>query len=98
MKRYELIEKHERVLQECAMAGISVQDWKNAEIYRFVQKRREQDGLLRAQGQGPVRNLGGHRLEDPPEHGKTRNYHIMIVKKGNKVTRRASLLFFFADE
>ena len=41
MKRYELIEKHERVLQECAMAGISVQDWKNAEIYRFVQKLRE---------------------------------------------------------
>lgn len=40
MKRYELIEKHERVLQECAMAGISVQDWKNAEIYRFVQKLR----------------------------------------------------------
>ena len=38
MKRYELIEKHERVLQECAMAGITVQDWKNAEIYRFVQK------------------------------------------------------------
>ncbi len=40
MKRYERIEKHERVLQECAMAGISVQDWKNAEIYRFVQKLR----------------------------------------------------------
>ncbi len=40
MKRYELIEKHERVLQECAMAGISVQDWKNAEIYRFVHKLR----------------------------------------------------------
>lgn len=40
MKRYELIERHERVLQECAMAGISVQDWKNAEIYRFVQKLR----------------------------------------------------------
>lgn len=38
MKRYELVEKHERVLQECAMAGITVQDWKNAEIYRFVQK------------------------------------------------------------
>lgn len=38
MKRYELIEKHESVLQECAMAGISVQDWKNAEIYRFVHK------------------------------------------------------------
>ena len=38
MTRYELIEKHERVLQECAMAGVSVQDWKNAEIYRFVQK------------------------------------------------------------
>lgn len=40
MTRYELIERHERVLQECAMAGISVQDWKNAEIYRFVQKLR----------------------------------------------------------
>ena len=40
MKRYELIEKHESVLQECAMAGITVQDWKNAEIYRFVQKLR----------------------------------------------------------
>ena len=40
MKRYELIERYERVLQECAMAGITVQDWKNAEIYRFVQKLR----------------------------------------------------------
>lgn len=40
MTRYELIERHERVLQECEMAGISVQDWKNAEIYRFVQKLR----------------------------------------------------------
>lgn len=40
MTRYELIERHERVLQECAMAGISVQDWQNAEIYRFVQKLR----------------------------------------------------------
>ncbi len=40
MKRYELIEKYESVLQECAMAGINVQDWKNAEIYRFVQKLR----------------------------------------------------------
>ena len=40
MTRDELIERHERVLQECAMAGISVQDWKNAEIYRFVQKLR----------------------------------------------------------
>lgn len=40
MKRFELIERHERVLQECAMAGITVQDWKNAEIYRFVQKLR----------------------------------------------------------
>lgn len=40
MTRYELIERHERVLQDCAMAGISVQDWKNAEIYRFVQKLR----------------------------------------------------------
>lgn len=41
MKRYELVEKHERVLQECAMAGITVQDWKNAEIYRFVQKLKD---------------------------------------------------------
>ena len=40
MKRHELVEKHEHVLQECAMAGITVQDWKNAEIYRFVQKLR----------------------------------------------------------
>ena len=40
MKRYELVERHESVLQECAMAGITVQDWKNAEIYRFVQKLR----------------------------------------------------------
>lgn len=40
MTRLELIERHERVLQECAMAGISVQDWKNAEIYRYVQKLR----------------------------------------------------------
>ena len=40
MTRIELIERHESVLQECARAGISVQDWKNAEIYRFVQKLR----------------------------------------------------------
>lgn len=40
MKRYELVERYESVLQECAMAGISVQDWKNAEIYRFVHKLR----------------------------------------------------------
>jgi hypothetical protein len=40
MTRYELVERHERVLQECAMAGITVQDWRNAEIYRFVQKLR----------------------------------------------------------
>ena len=40
MTRYELVERHERMLQECAMAGITVQDWKNAEIYRFVQKLR----------------------------------------------------------
>ena len=40
MTRIELIERQERVLQECAMAGISVQDWKNAEIYRYVQKLR----------------------------------------------------------
>lgn len=41
MTRYELVERHERVLQECAMAGISVQDWKNAEIYRFVQELKD---------------------------------------------------------
>ena len=46
MTRYELIERHERVLQECAMAGISVQDWKNAEIYRFVQKLRSDGNKL----------------------------------------------------
>lgn len=40
MTRLELIERHEAVLQECAMAGISVHDWKNAEIYRYVQKLR----------------------------------------------------------
>jgi hypothetical protein len=40
MTRYELVERHESVLQECAMAGITVQDWRNAEIYRFVQKLR----------------------------------------------------------
>ena len=40
MTRYELVERHESVLQECAMAGITVQDRKNAEIYRFVQKLR----------------------------------------------------------
>lgn len=41
MTRYELIERYEGILQECAMAGISVNDWKNAEIYRFVQKLKE---------------------------------------------------------
>lgn len=40
MKRYDIIERYESVLQECAMAGITVQDWKNAEIYRYVQKLR----------------------------------------------------------
>ncbi len=40
MKRYELIERYEDILRECARAGISVQDWKNVEIYRFVQKLR----------------------------------------------------------
>jgi hypothetical protein len=40
LKRHELVERYEEVLQICAMAGISVQDWKNAEIYRFVQKLR----------------------------------------------------------
>ena len=40
MTRYELVERHESVLQECAMAGVTVQDWRNAEIYRFVQKLR----------------------------------------------------------
>lgn len=37
MTRYELIERHGRALQECAAAGVSVHDWKNAEVYRFVQ-------------------------------------------------------------
>ena len=36
MTRYELIERHGRALQECAAAGVSIHDWKNAEIYRFV--------------------------------------------------------------
>lgn len=40
MKCYEIVEKYEEILRECSMAGISVQDWKNAEIYRFVQKLR----------------------------------------------------------
>lgn len=40
MRRIDLIEKYEDILQECAMAGVSVQDWKNAEIYRYVQKLR----------------------------------------------------------
>lgn len=40
MKRIDIIERYESVLQECAMAGITVQDWKNAEIYRYVQKLR----------------------------------------------------------
>lgn len=38
MTRYEIVERYEDILRECAMAGISVQDWKNAEIYRYVQK------------------------------------------------------------
>lgn len=40
MRRIDLIERYEDILQECAMAGVSVQDWKNAEIYRYVQKLR----------------------------------------------------------
>lgn len=40
MRRIDLIEKYEDILQECAMAGVCVQDWKNAEIYRYVQKLR----------------------------------------------------------
>ena len=40
MTRYDLIARHEDVLRECARAGISVQDWRNAEIYRFIQKLR----------------------------------------------------------
>lgn len=38
MTRYDIVERYEDVLRECALAGISIQDWKNAEIYRFVQK------------------------------------------------------------
>lgn len=38
--KYDLIERYSEVLQACAMAGISVQDWKHAEIYRYVQKLR----------------------------------------------------------
>lgn len=40
MTKYQLIEKYEDILRECAMAGVAVNDWKNAEIYRFVQKLR----------------------------------------------------------
>ncbi|MBQ2015994.1 MAG: hypothetical protein II207_03225 [Clostridia bacterium] len=40
MRRIELIEKYESMLQECAMAGVDVQDWKHAEIYRYVHKLR----------------------------------------------------------
>lgn len=41
MTKYELVEKYEDILRECAMAGIAVNDWRNAEIYRFVQKLRD---------------------------------------------------------
>lgn len=40
MTRYEIVEKYEAILRECSMAGINTQDWRNAEIYRFVQKLR----------------------------------------------------------
>lgn len=40
MTRYEIIERYESILRECSMAGISTQDWKSAEVYRFVQKLR----------------------------------------------------------
>lgn len=40
MTKYELVEKYEDILRECAMAGVAVNDWKSAEIYRFVQKLR----------------------------------------------------------
>lgn len=40
MTRYEFIAQHEDVLRLCAMAGVTVQDWKNAEIYRYVMKLR----------------------------------------------------------
>jgi hypothetical protein len=40
MTRYELIEQYEEILRDCARAGISVNDWRNAEIYRFIQKLR----------------------------------------------------------
>lgn len=39
-RKYDLVDKYSDILQTCAMAGITVQDWKNAEIYRFVQKMR----------------------------------------------------------
>lgn len=40
MKRIEIIEQHEDILRLCAMTGVSVDDWQNAEIYRFVNKLR----------------------------------------------------------
>lgn len=40
MKRIEIIEQHEDILRLCAMAGVTVEDWQNAEIYRFVNKMR----------------------------------------------------------
>lgn len=41
MTRYEIIEQNEEVLRLCAMAGVSVQDWQHAEIYRYVKKLRD---------------------------------------------------------
>lgn len=38
MTRLEFIEQHEQVLISCAMNGISVGDWRKAEIYRYVRK------------------------------------------------------------
>lgn len=40
MTLYDFIAQHEDTLRLCAMAGVSVQDWKNAEIYRHVMKIR----------------------------------------------------------
>lgn len=38
MTKYELIEKYESILQECARAGVNVNDWRSAEIYRYIKK------------------------------------------------------------
>lgn len=46
MTRYEIVERYEDILRECAMAGISVQDWKNAEIYRYVQELKSDENKM----------------------------------------------------